>query len=48
MHATIYLARKCEEYLRSGEFQEPVCVKVFKPYEDAESKRCPENEYQVS
>jgi len=48
MHATIYLARKCEEYLRPGEFTEPVCVKVFKPYEDAESKDCPENEYRVS
>jgi len=48
MHATIYLARKCEEHLRPGEFGEPVCVKVFKPYEDAEAKDCPENEYRVS
>ena len=48
MHATIYLARKCPEYLRSGESQELVCAKVFKPYEDVEAKDCPENEYRVS
>lgn len=48
MHATIYLARKCEESLSAGEVQEPVCLKVFKPYEDAEAKENPENEYRVS
>jgi len=48
MHATIYLARKCEESLSADEVQEPVCLKVFKPYEDAEAKGNPENEYRVS
>lgn len=47
MHATIYVGRKLEENGGVAE-PEPVCLKVFKPYEEIESKNCPENEYKVS
>lgn len=43
MHATIYLAK-----LIGSHSNRPVCVKVFKPYEDAEQKDSSENEYRVS
>jgi len=44
MHATIYTARKCSE----NENGQLLCAKVFKPYEDGESKNCAEEEYRVS
>ena len=43
MHAKIYLAKRWEE----GE-QETICVKVFKPYQDADQINCAEEEFRVS
>lgn len=49
MHANIYLAEKTilsedDEVLD----KKLVCVKVFKPYADSQSKKCAEQEYAVA
>lgn len=45
MHAKIYLAKRYSETL--GDY-EKICVKVFKPYQDADQINCAEEEYRVS
>ena len=40
MHAKIYLAKR--------EGNEVICVKVFKPYQDADQINCAEEEFRVS
>lgn len=48
LHATIYLAKKIELVNGVENDSELICVKVFKPYTDYESKNCAEVEYKVS
>ena len=43
MHAKIYLAKRWEE-----NEEETICVKVFKPYQDADQINCAEEEFRVS
>jgi hypothetical protein len=47
MHANIYLAEKTMFLNDEVVDKNLVCVKVFKPYSDSQSKGCAEEEYKV-